>query len=112
MMFCLVLNVSSDFVYIGLTDRKTSVSALPLELFVIRIFARLHPLGTGFLDLFNNLFERMILGERKQCVDVIFDTSDYQRWTFPLSEYTCLISEETVADILGNPWRSMLGAVD
>ena len=86
MVFYLVLNVFPDFVYIGLTHRKTGVSALPLELFVIRTFASFHPLGTALLDFFNNLFERMILGERKQCVDVIFDAADNVRWTFPLSE--------------------------
>ncbi len=66
------------------TCRKTGVSTLLLELFVIRTFASFHPLGTALLDFFNNLFERVILGKRKQCVDVIFAAADNERRTRPV----------------------------
>ena len=111
-VFCLVLNVLPDFLNIGLTDRKTSLFALPLKVFVASAFARLHPLRAAVVDLFNNLLEGMVLRQRKRCVHVIFDTADRERGALPFYEYASLVCEETVTYVLGNPQTAVFGAVD
>ncbi len=44
-------------------------------------------------------------------MDMIFDASDYNRWTIPLAEDASLIRKQGIAMVLGNPGSTVFGAV-
>ena len=101
-MLFLVLNVALDFHHVRPTHRKSCVSVLPMEILLSGTI-RLHPLGTPFLDFFDNLHQGVILCEREQGRDMILGTADRQRGTFPSLEYAGLVGLESVARFGGNP---------
>jgi len=66
---------------------------------------------TAFFDLFDDPFQRVILRQREQGMDVIFDSANHQRRTLPFLKDPCLIRKQSVAVLLGNPSLTVLRAV-
>ena len=111
MVFLLAHDVFLHLFDIRLADRKSCVSTLPMKVFILCAF-RLHPLRTPLFDFFNDLFEGVILGQRKQSVNVVFSPADYQRGAISPVEYACLIGIQAFLNIIGNPGLAMFRAVD
>src|SRR5438128_2120161 len=89
-MLFLVLNIGFHRLNIGLAHGKGRVATLPVKVHYSRS-VDFHPLGTRFLHFLDDLLEGMILGKRKQRMNVVLDAANQQRWAFPFLEDSSLV---------------------
>ncbi len=92
----LVFNVPDNVLRIRLANGKSCVSALPIKFGIAGAVIRLHPFRTPLLNFFNQDLQSVIFRKEEHCVDMIFVSSDGDRGTFPLLEYSGLVRPEFV----------------
>src|SRR4051794_8834484 len=96
MMLLLILYVSLDRSFIRRAHRKRRVSILPMKIGVA-CAVMLHPFGATLLDLFDDLLQRMVLGQNEERMHMIVNAADDERRAVPFLEDPGLVSEEVFA---------------
>jgi hypothetical protein len=90
MILLLILDIPSYRCNIGLAYRKCCIASLPIEIVNARPVV-LDQFRASFLDFLNDLFERVILREQEERMDMVLNTSDDKGRACPLFEDPGLI---------------------
>jgi hypothetical protein len=110
-MVFLRLDVSNDIRDARLADREGGVTGLPAELGDSGSFG-LHPFRTPLLDLFDDLLQGMIPGQREQRMHMVLGPANDQSRAVPFTEEPCLVAKERCLMGLRNPGLAVFGAID
>ena len=99
MMFFLGLNVVCFGGDVRFADRAAGIACLPIEMRVLGS-VRFQPFGAAFLDFLDDLFQGVVFRERKQRVDMIFNSADSELGAFPFPKYAGLVGIQTFTMVL------------
>ena len=110
-MRLLVGDVASDLFDLRLADGKRAVARLPVELAKARAL-RLDPFGRAFLDVFDQIGNRPLAGEREERMYVIFVAIDDERGRIVAFEDRRQIRVQFRFNLRRQPRLAVFGAED